>query len=112
MKSIYVKIGNRVQRELKRELARQRSFSTGKSPMNNTGALSNSLFNEISFAEVDTVRVKGLSYGKFLNDGYNTPFTSKPPRSRMTSKSYFGCGRKGRLMASRVEEATNPSSGL
>ena len=76
MKSIYVKIGNRVQRELKRELARQRSFSTGKSPINNTGALSNSLFNEISFGEVDTIRVKGLSYGKFLNDGYNTPFTS------------------------------------
>ena len=76
MKSIYVKIGNKIQRELKRELARQRSFSTGRSPMNNTGALSSSLFNEISFAEVDTIRVKGLSYGMFLNDGYKTPFTS------------------------------------
>jgi hypothetical protein len=78
MKSIYVKIGNKIQRELKRELARQRTFSKsiGKSPINNTGALSNSMINEITFGDVDTIRVKGLDYGKFLNDGYGTPFTS------------------------------------
>lgn len=77
MKSIYEKIGNKIQRELKRELARQRSFTKfGKSPINNTGALSNSMINEISFGDVDTVKVKGLIYGSYLNDGYDTPFTS------------------------------------
>ena len=89
MKSIYVKIGNKIQRELKRELARQRSFSTGKSPMNNTGTLSSSLFNEITFGDVDTVQVKGLDYGKFLNDGYGTPFTSNSGAGAKPGSNYI-----------------------
>jgi len=78
MKSIYEKVGNKIQRELKRELARQRSFGEfGNSPINNTGALSNSMINEISFGAVDTIRVKGLQYGSWLNDGYKPKFNSK-----------------------------------
>jgi hypothetical protein len=89
MKNIYEKVGNKIQRELKRELARQRSFTLGKSPINNTGALSSSMINEISFGDVDTIRVKGLEYGKFLNDGYGTPFTSNSGAGAKPGSAYI-----------------------
>lgn len=91
--SILIKVGNLVQRRLKKELLRKRTFESGSNPMNTTGSLSESLTTKIKpGAEFDTLTIEGLHYGKKLDDGYTTPIEFAPKGQGHGGKSPYILG--------------------